>query len=543
MIRNYFTLYHAARELHEEIAEGYLFEIHSQERNELTLSFVTRDGRHMQLIVTIRDRDFSISTREGLNRKRRNSAALMSRVYELKVESVDMAPLDREIRIALEGGWLIVLRFFSAETNVLLVHDGLVVDAFKDARELEGRPYDGGIADEPAFRSLERLATDRKRFLELLSATDAAIPLDRRIASFLPGFDRDLARRLIARTGDDHSAENLSTALEALFYELASPEPCVVENAGQPPDFSIIKPPEGSEAAPFDSVLEAMSHYTRRMHRFLHLRSGTGDLRRELQQQIARAEKESAELESVDLHETAERYETFGHLLTGAIGLAEPVSGEVEVPDLFDPGAPAVRIAVKPGLNLQENAAWYFSRAAKNREKVEATEARRKQLDTLLRSLRMKLDRLEVAESDDELRRIVGKSQQARKGIGGSGGNTGERQARFRTVPLSDGITLYVGKDARNNELLTFGHARPDDIWLHAQGSSGSHCVLKGAGMHNMSEIRRAAEIAAWYSAAKHSGLVPVMYVLKKYVRKAKGAPGSVHVEREKVVMVKPRKE
>ena len=543
MIRNYFTLYHAARELHEEIAEGYLFEIHSQEKNELTLSFVTRDGRHLQLIVTIRDREFSISTREGLNRKRRNSAALMSPVYELKVASVDMAPLDREIRISMEAGWLIVLRFFSADTNVLLVHDGMVVDAFKDATELEGRPYDGGISDEPAFRSLERLATDRERFLELLSATDAGIPLERRLASFLPGFDRDLARRLIARTGGDHSPGTLPTALETLFYELASPVPCVVESAGQPPDFSIVEPPEGSDAAPFDSVLEAMSHYTRRMHRFLNLRSGAGELRRELQQQIVRAEKEIAELESIDLPETAKRYETFGHLLTGAIGSTDTISGEVEVPDLFAPGSPPVRIAVKPGLNLQENAAWYFSRATKNREKVRATQSRRAQLDTLLRSLRMKLDRLDVAESGDELRRIIGKNQPSRKGASGRGGKTEERQARFRTVALADGITLYIGKDARNNELLTFGHARPDDIWLHAQGSSGSHCVLKGAGMHNMSEIRRAAEIAAWYSAAKNSGLVPVMYVLRKYVRKAKGAPGSVHVEREKVVMVKPRKE
>ncbi|NTU68468.1 MAG: DUF814 domain-containing protein [Chlorobiaceae bacterium] len=538
MIRNYFTLYHAARELHEELAGGYLFEIHSQEKNELTLSFVTHDGRHLQLIVTVRAREFSIWTREGLNRKRRNSASIMQEVYELKVESVDMAPLDREIRIALEGRWLIVLRFFSAETNVLLVHEGVVVHAFKDSKELAGRAYDGGADDEPAFRTLERLAADRDRFLELLAATDPAIPTERRLASVLPGFDRDLARRLIARSGGGHTPEALAASLQAIFYELASPAPGIVDSAGHPPDFSIVEPPEGSGDAPFDSVLEALGHYTRRMHRFLHLQSGAGDLRRELQQQISRAVKELAEIESADLLEAANRYETFGHLLTGAIGSADPVSGEVEVPDLFAPGAPPVRITVKPGLSIQENAAWYFSRAAKSREKVHAAEARRSQLDSLLRSLRMKLDRLEVAESGDELRDLVGKGKIPSHGV-----NKEVRTAKFRTVPLADAITLYIGKDARNNELLTFGHTRPDDIWLHAQGSSGSHCVLKGAGMHNMSEIRRAAEIAAWYSAAKHSRLVPVMYVLKKYVRKAKGAPGSVHVEREKVIMVTPRKD
>jgi predicted ribosome quality control (RQC) complex YloA/Tae2 family protein len=65
--------------------------------------------------------------------------------------------------------------------------------------------------------------------------------------------------------------------------------------------------------------------------------------------------------------------------------------------------------------------------------------------------------------------------------------------------------------------------------------------VLKGATLHHKAEIRKAAEIAAWYSAAKHSKLVPVMYTLKKYVRRAKNhAPGQVIVEREEVLMVRP---
>ncbi|MFN3386176.1 MAG: hypothetical protein ACK42Y_06260, partial [Candidatus Thermochlorobacter sp.] len=55
-------------------------------------------------------------------------------------------------------------------------------------------------------------------------------------------------------------------------------------------------------------------------------------------------------------------------------------------------------------------------------------------------------------------------------------------------------------------------------------------------------DIMRAAEIAAYYSAARTSELVPVIYTEKKYVRKPKGAPtGSVIVEREEVLMVKPR--
>ena len=67
--------------------------------------------------------------------------------------------------------------------------------------------------------------------------------------------------------------------------------------------------------------------------------------------------------------------------------------------------------------------------------------------------------------------------------------------------------------------------------------------MLKGATLQHQNEIKKAAEIAAWYSAAKHSELVPVMYTLKKYVRRGKNLPtGQVIVDREEVVMVRPSK-
>ena len=53
--------------------------------------------------------------------------------------------------------------------------------------------------------------------------------------------------------------------------------------------------------------------------------------------------------------------------------------------------------------------------------------------------------------------------------------------------------------------------------------------------------IERTASIAAYFSKAKHSSLVPVIYTQRKYVRKFRGArPGQVTCEREKMVMVPP---
>ncbi|HNL27765.1 MAG TPA: NFACT RNA binding domain-containing protein, partial [bacterium] len=94
------------------------------------------------------------------------------------------------------------------------------------------------------------------------------------------------------------------------------------------------------------------------------------------------------------------------------------------------------------------------------------------------------------------------------------------------------------------NDALTFRFAKKDDLWFHARGVAGSHVVLKRDGRSDnpgQRAIEAAAQIAAFFSKAKTSSLVPVAYTERKYLRKPKGAkPGMVVLEREEVLMVPP---
>ncbi|AAM71982.1 MAG TPA: DUF814 domain-containing protein [Chlorobaculum sp.] len=542
MLRNYFTLYHAAAELHDRLADGYLFEIHSQQKNELTLAFVTQEGEHLQLIVTVRSPHFSLYTREGLNRKNRNTASIMTKVYERQVTGVAISPADRQISLALDDGHALVLRMFSAETNMLLVRDGVIVDAFKDARKLENTPFGETTAGTPYFRALEQLASDPALFRRKLEEGDSTVPLDRRLLAMLPGFDHKLVRRLLAITESD-ATEQLYSAFVAIFYDLASPTPCVIENPGEPPAFSLFPPAPEGEATTFESVIDALNHYSRKMYRHLHLRERAVAMRRELTAKIGKLEKELAANAGHDPEEISQRNERYGHLLTGAIGAIEPLDAAVTVPNLFAPGSPDVTIPLKRGLNLQENAAWYFTQAKKNRKKAAALKLRRAELRAELDHLRQKLATLDEAESTDRLQQALETSSSSGRRASGNSKNKKEKMPPFKTIPISDKITLYIGRNSANNEKLTFGFAKPDDLWLHARGASGSHCVLKGATMRHTSEIQRAAEIAAWHSSAKHSELVPVICTQKKYLKKDHKTPGNVIIEREQVLMVKPLRE
>lgn len=543
MLRNYFALYHAAMELDVELGGALLTAIHSQQKNELTFSFETASGDQRQLVVTVRSQEFSLSTRSETSRKKRNTASLMASAAGRRVTGVSMAPRDREILIGLDDGHTVVIRFFSADTNILLARDGMVVDAFKDAAELAGEPVQGDPSRTPVLRSLEKLAASEAGFMEAFAAAGCeAVPLEKRISDALPGFDRKLAKMLIERTGGDDSPKAVHDAFSGIFYELVSPTPHVVDEPGRAPAFSILEPRNPEQATCFDSVIDAMNHYTRRMHRHLSMHGTASGLRSEYERRAGWIEQELGRAGEQDREEAAEGYERFGHLLTAAIGNAEPTGGTIDLPDIFTEGAPLVTIRLKPGQNLQQNAAWYFSKAAKSRLKRQGEEERRTKLRAELASLREKLRALDDAKSIVEIEKITG-----RKGGNNAAKGGKQRQeapkARFRTVQLTASVTLLVGRNASDNELLTFGHARPDDIWLHARGASGSHCVLKGATMQSLAEIRRAAEIAAWYSGAKHSGMVPVIYTPRKYVRRDRKAVGSVIVDREKVIMVHPRQD
>ncbi len=116
-----------------------------------------------------------------------------------------------------------------------------------------------------------------------------------------------------------------------------------------------------------------------------------------------------------------------------------------------------------------------------------------------------------------------------------------ERRSPFRRFTSTDGLPIFVGRNARENDELTFGLAQSNDLWFHARGTPGSHVVVR---LDNRTApppetIRDAATLALLYSDLKKSGKGDVIYTRRKWVKKAKGqAPGTVIVTQEKSLHV-----
>ena len=116
----------------------------------------------------------------------------------------------------------------------------------------------------------------------------------------------------------------------------------------------------------------------------------------------------------------------------------------------------------------------------------------------------------------------------------------------YRTYTSADGIAILVGKTAKDNDHLTFKIGKPDDLWLHARGTPGSHVIVrleKGQTVPHET-LKDAATLTLWFSDLRKSGKGEVIYTLRKFVKKSKGQkPGTVQVTQDKSIWIECKDE
>src|SRR5690606_26490895 len=98
----------------------------------------------------------------------------------------------------------------------------------------------------------------------------------------------------------------------------------------------------------------------------------------------------------------------------------------------------------------------------------------------------------------------------------------GGKSAPLRIV-TPDNFVIWIGRNSRQNETVTFDKGGGADLWLHARDVPGAHVVIKFDG-RPIPEIviERAATIAAFYSSNRNEARVIVDVTECKYVKKIK---------------------
>ncbi|MEM7738757.1 MAG: NFACT family protein [Deinococcota bacterium] len=203
--------------------------------------------------------------------------------------------------------------------------------------------------------------------------------------------------------------------------------------------------------------------------------------------------------------------------------------------ELTDFAGEPLEIILDPKLDAVSNAQKFYERAKKRDQRASQADLRRPELGQQRADIQTVLERVDNV-SDAELGSLykdyVKQPKQQYRATPGM---------RFESP---QGYIVLVGRNAKDNDALTFRVARSLDVWLHVQGYQGSHVVVQASGKDVPFEtIVYAASLAAGYSKAKESDNVAVDYSLKKHVWKVKGAPpGAVNFTQHKTVYVTPQR-
>lgn len=249
-------------------------------------------------------------------------------------------------------------------------------------------------------------------------------------------------------------------------------------------------------------------------------------------------------LQKQELLDCADRdkYRLMGDLIMSNLYRINKGDKKALFENYFDESCPTVEIKLDERLTPTQNAQKYYAEYRK-------ADTAEKKLTELIASGEQELvyidsvfDSLSRATTESELSEIRTELWQS-----GYLKQPKSKLKQPKALPpieyiSSDGYQILVGRNNRQNDQLTAKIADKTDIWLHTQGITGSHVIIRCDGITPPEEtIEEAALIAAYNSSARGSSLVPVDYVLAKFVKKPAGAkPGMVIFTNNKTLYVTP---
>ncbi|MFC1851748.1 NFACT family protein [candidate division CSSED10-310 bacterium] len=258
---------------------------------------------------------------------------------------------------------------------------------------------------------------------------------------------------------------------------------------------------------------------------------------RKIERTISKLEKEKSEANKCSL------YRKYGDLILSQLPSVHP-GKEVTLPDIFSESATEITISLDPSLTAVENARKYYKLSSKLKRR-NATIAQRI-ADFRSRLLHLEKMMNQISDSSD-LEYLKNKSFDLQVTSDHGKKSALKKKLKTRHEPFhrflsSDGWQILVGRDKKENDLLTIKEANSDDFWFHVRQGRGSHVVVKNPKRLSalpQKTLIEAAMLAGHYSKARNDQAIDVMVTQKKYIRKPKGfAPGLVLVEKEKNIRV-----
>lgn len=247
--------------------------------------------------------------------------------------------------------------------------------------------------------------------------------------------------------------------------------------------------------------------------------------------------------------EERDKYRLYGELITSNLyKLTNTHTDYIELENYYDNNN-LIKIPLEKKYSPNINAKHYFKKYNKLKNALQIVSLQKSETETELNYIESIIYEIESASSVTEIQEIldeisenliIKKKQHSKKQ---NAKTSKKKKLEKQYSPLHfniDNFDVYVGKNNKENDWLTFTFANKNDLWLHTKDIQGSHVIIKTLGL-NISDdtLVKCAKLAVEHSKAKFSSNVPVDYCKVQYVKKPNGAkPGMVIFTNNKTISV-----
>ena len=548
MQNNYYFIRSLSNELSKQIVGLEVATVFSQNKDELLIGLIDNDNPETEFWIraTFTPELTTLSFPQSFARAKRNSIDLFDSIIGKKITSIRQFTNERAFGIELEDednsnnkniNFTLLFKLFGNRSNIILFSQNEQKQQEVEAIFQHKLQADWEIVYEDLDRSLEQ---EKEDFLE------------NGIKRTFPTFGKDILKYLDNKIGENKQEENKSQErywneiekLLAYFDDIENLDFYIFLKKEEVKLF-IVNPNEVFDKNNNIQILHKTKNaieacnlfYTEFSRRYYLLKEKNAALKAVEKRYRQTKNYIDKTLKNIEKVENKMRYEEFGHILMANLHAVEPRSKSVELFDFYK--NEQITIPLKDNLSAQKNAELFYRKGKNQKLEVDNLYQNLDKKEGQLKVLEIQLEQISNFESLKEMRKFL---KENRIKVTNLQENEPD-ELPFKVFEYQD-FQILVGKNSKNNDLLTQKFAYKEDLWLHARGVAGSHVVIKyRAGKpFPKSVIEKAASLAAYYSKRKTDSLCPVIVTPKKYVRKPKGAAlGAVVVEREDVIMVEPK--
>ncbi|MCM1329683.1 MAG: NFACT family protein [Ruminococcus sp.] len=293
----------------------------------------------------------------------------------------------------------------------------------------------------------------------------------------------------------------------------------------------------------FDTACELLDYFYTERDSVSRMKQRSRDMYGLLQSTSERIARRLAnQREELKISAERDKLKLYGDLISANLYRVEKGMGSVTVENFYDENCPQIEIKLDKRLTPSQNMQRYYGeyRKADTAEKILTQQIAKGEEE--LAYIDSVFDALTRAKGEDEVNEL--RLELAEQGYIRSSKLKGKPPKAHPPLEFKspEGFTILIGRNNKQNDMLTTKLAEKTDIWLHTKDITGSHVIIRAEGKPVPDEtVLYAARLAAFHSKAKNSSQVPVDYVPVKLVKKPAGAkPGMVIFTGNRTLYVKP---